>query len=487
MSKFRRSLVITFFSSTGATVAQFLVSLALARILSPSEIGVFSITVVFVNIAHIFRDFGVTTYLQREATLTPEKISASIGVLFTTSWMIAIALFSISGWIALWFKEPSIAPVMRVLALGFVFIPFGAITHALLVRDFSADKEAIVNVAGTLSYTSTCLGLAWLGHGTMSLAWANLANIVVCAIALFRYRPKDIPWMPSFRNWGSIVHFGLGALISNSASAINNSIPDLMLGKLSGARQVGLLSRAGSTVAIFSYIAGATVNYGALSYVSQSYNRGESLKPILNKAVALLTGIGWPILAVTVVLANQIVTALYGAKWLECVEAIPALAVAMAIGLLFNYVPIALTALGRPYLSAVPTVVTIIIRIVFGLLLFNGSLKSFAEAICIGTIAAAPIMAFQQWRYLDYHFKDMLIAVFPSAVVAIVCLLAALGMRAIMPPSIHALASVLIAAVPITIVWYLTLRLTRHSLVIELHHVSVGILHRLRRLISRAN
>ena len=78
MANLRRSLFITFCSSTGATVLKFVVSVLLARILSPSEIGVFSMTVVFVNFAHVFRDFGVNQYIQRENDLTPEKLQLSL-------------------------------------------------------------------------------------------------------------------------------------------------------------------------------------------------------------------------------------------------------------------------------------------------------------------------------------------------------------------------------------------------------------------------
>ena len=84
MVNIRRSLFITFFSSTGLTVIQFSVNLFLARLLSPAEIGVYSMTIVLINIAHIFQDFGVGSYLQREKDLTPEKLRAASGVIFTT-------------------------------------------------------------------------------------------------------------------------------------------------------------------------------------------------------------------------------------------------------------------------------------------------------------------------------------------------------------------------------------------------------------------
>ena len=182
MADLRRSLAINFFTASGATLMQFVVSILLARMLSPSEIGVFSMTIVFVNIAHIFRDFGVGGYLQREAELTPEKIRSAIGVLFTSSWLIALLLFMMSGWFGEWLQEPRVVPIMRVLSLGFLVIPFGSITNSLLVRELAAEKQAVVGAAGTISSCVSCVTLAVLGFGTMSIAWANLISVSVSAI-----------------------------------------------------------------------------------------------------------------------------------------------------------------------------------------------------------------------------------------------------------------------------------------------------------------
>jgi O-antigen/teichoic acid export membrane protein len=474
MTNLRRSLVINFFFSSGATIVQFIVSLLLARLLTPSEIGVFSMTVVFVNIAHIFRDFGVGTYVQHEPELTPEKLRAANGVLITSSWLIALILFLASDWIAAWFKEPQMAPVMKVLAVGFVFIPFGSVTHALLTREFAAGKQAIVTVVGTASYAVTCLVLAALGFGTMSMAWANLANILACAIAYAPLRPKNLPWMPSFRNWGKVVHFGIGTLLSNCAVAVNNALPDILLGKLGNARLVGLFSRASSTVSIFTYVAGTTVNYGSISYISQAHHRGESVGPLLDRATALLTGVGWPALALTMVLDREIISALYGVKWLDAVPAVPALAIAAAIGMAFNYTPIALTAIGKPYLSATSTIVVLISRIAFGFALFNGGIQQFAWAICGATLAAVPVMLAQHHKYLRHDLRSMMATLMPSLVVSIACGVVAEALKVILPP-MPAIATLLVMALPLALTWYVALRASRHLLVSEIHHLLSGL------------
>jgi O-antigen/teichoic acid export membrane protein len=479
MADLRRSLVINFFSSSGAAFLQFVVSVVLARILSPSEIGVYSMTIVFVNFAHVFRDFGVTSYLQREAELTPEKIRSAIGVVFTTSWLIAVLLFLASGWIGRWFNEPQIVPVMRVLSIGFLIIPFGAITSALLAREFAAEKQAIVNGVGTVSFCVSCVVFALLGHGSIGMAYANLINITACALAYVPLRPKGVPWLPAFHHWRSVAHFGAGSLLSNCAVALNNAIPDILLGKLGTARHVGLLSRANSTVTIFTHVAGSTVSYGAVSYLAQAYHRGESLVPVLSRATALLTGVGWAALALTAVLGQDIVLALYGPKWLECVPAILPLALAAAVAMMFHYIPMAVTAIGRPYLSALPVIATLATRIGFGVLLFDGSLLLFAWALCLATITSAPIIAMQQQRHFGFKTGVMLRAMAPSAVVALGSAAAGAILSFLMPSTLAPLVRLLVMAPVLALAWYLMLRVARHELLGEVHRLAAPVKARL--------
>lgn len=471
MADLRRSLIINFFSSSGAAFMRFVVSVLLARILSPSEIGVYSMTVVFVNLAHVFRDFGVSTYLQREPELTPDKIRSATGVVFSTSWVIATALFLSSESIGRWFQEPEIIPVMKVLSIGFLLIPFGSITAALLAREFAAEKQAIVNAVGTTSFCVSCVVLAKLGHGSMSLAYANLINITACALCYIPLRPKGMPWMPAFGHWRSVTNFGLGSLLSSCMDAVNNAIPDVLLGKLGNARQVGLLSRANSTVTIFTHVAGSTVSYGAVRYLAQAHHRGDSLVPVLTRATSLLTGVGWTALALTTVLGKDIVLALYGPAWLECVPAILPLSLAAAVSMIFHYVPFAVTAIGRPYLSAVPVATTLLSRIGFAVLLFDGTLAGFGWVLCLATLAAAPVVLIQQQRYFGFGAMALLRALLPSFFVTAGTAAVAALLALLLPSTLAPLVRLLLMFPVLALAWYLLLRASNHAMLDEVHRL----------------
>ncbi|SNS81743.1 Membrane protein involved in the export of O-antigen and teichoic acid [Noviherbaspirillum humi] len=483
MTNLRRSLIINFFSSSGAALMQFFVSVALARMLSPREIGVFSMTAVFVTVAHMFRDFGVANYIQREPNLTSDKIRSAIGVMYTTSWSLALIMFLTSPLLATWFHEPGMVPVMRVLALGFVIVPFGSLTHSMLIRELAADKQAYVTAAGTISYCVSCLILAAFGFGTMSLAWANLINICTCALAYVPLRPKEMPWLPSLRHWREVVHFGIGSMMTNCVDAINGVIPDTLLGKLGGAHHVGLFSRANSTVSIFNYAAGNTITYGAVSYLSQAHHRGDSLVPVLRRATRLLTGIGWPAFALSAVLARDLVVTLYGPNWADSAPAVAPLAMAAAITMLFQYTPSGLTAVGRPYLGALPLTAVLFSRIAFGYLLYDGSLVGFGWAVCLATAASGPVQIYLQSRYLNFSLRDLCSAITPSVVVTFICLLTGKTFQLLLPQTTPAIVRLLLIGPPMVAVWYVALHIAGHELAGEVNQLARGFKTRLGRLV----
>ncbi|MDN4035409.1 oligosaccharide flippase family protein [Massilia sp. YIM B02443] len=472
MANIRRSLYINFFASTGGTLIQFAVSLVLARMLSPSDIGVYSMTIVLINIAHVFQDFGIGSYLQREKDLTQEKLRAAMGVFFTTSWLMAAAIYASSDWFGRWFNEPQMAPVMKILAICFALIPFASTTHSLLTREFAATKQAWVSIISTVVSAVTCLGLAHLGFGTASMAWANLANIVTCCLAYIPLRPEYLPWLPSLRHWRRVLHFGIGSLLTNCLAATNHSIPDILLGKLGNATLVGFFSRANSTVTIFFHIAGSTANYGSESYLAQAHHRGECVGELLNKATTLLTGIAWTAFALTYVFSKEIIIVLYGEKWLPSVPAMDGLLVACAVGTIFNYSPAAMSAIGKPHLAALPVATTLLSRIAFALALFDGSIWSFSWIICAATIVATPVLIIQHRIYFHHGFATMLAALWPSAAVALICMTGAAILKMSLPASLAPMSVLLVLFLPLACLWYCALRMTGHPLTAEIHGIA---------------
>jgi hypothetical protein len=145
------------------------------------------------------------------------------------------------------------------------------------------------------------------------------------------------------------------------------------------------------------------------------------------------------------------------------------------IGMMFNYSSIALTAIGRPYLAAGPVIVFLLTQATFGFLFFDGHIERYSWVICAASIASAPVMIMQNRVYLHHRFSTLLIALWPSALVTIICITSAWFLKMMLPSSLPAMATLLILAIPLATIWYLALRITSHPLANELHDLASGL------------
>ncbi len=82
LTSVRRALAIAMAENQLTFALQFATAVIVARLLTPSEIGVYSIAVITLSAAHVIRDFGVVAYLVKEAELSVEKIRAASGLSF---------------------------------------------------------------------------------------------------------------------------------------------------------------------------------------------------------------------------------------------------------------------------------------------------------------------------------------------------------------------------------------------------------------------
>lgn len=418
---FRRAFLVNLASSTGGVATRFVLGLLLARLLQPAELGLYALGLGAFSVAQLLRDAGVSAYLQREPELTPARFSACLGLLMFTTFMATAALLGLAEPLAQHFDQPGLVAVLQVLALGLLLSAYGSVMASLQLRELAATRIAFVSRIGTLAHAGVALLLSLQGWGALGLAWAQVASILVCGLAYAGMRTGRL-WRPSVRGWAEVLGFGVGALLVGLLGGVNGVLPDLWLGRLGSAHLVGLLGRAQGTVGLLQAVAGHALSFGALPVLAGRHARAESLEPALHRATALLTGLGWPLLALTVAYREPLVLLLYGPAWADCTPAVLPLALTAALGLVFSQLGAALAAVGRPALAAWPTGVTLTSRVVLGVLLFDGSLVSFAWALFAAACLALPVQLWLSARYLGQSPRLLWAALGGSALTTVAVL-----------------------------------------------------------------
>lgn len=429
----RGKIALQFVVNNWTIVTNFALSLLLARLLSPTDIGIFSMSAVLISVAHVFRDFGVAAYIKQTKTLTDETIRAAMGVLIATSWAVsAILFFGASAW-AEFLREPRIVEVVYVLALGFVFVPFGAIPSAILTRRMEVGKTSKVALVSNLSHFFVCLGFAKLGFGHMTMAWANLVDILVCGVGYRMVLAERLPLWPSFKGWRQVTRFGVGNVLPSLLQRVDAAIPDLALGRQSTAADVGLFSRANSTVNLLGEAINPTIQYFALPYLAQVHHSKGRIDQEFLHATSVLNAVVFPALVAIAVLAPELVTFLFGEKWLPSAQAVPWLCVAFALSSMFAITTPAVTSIGKPSAATWPFIILVMAKVFLAFTLFDGTLERFAMSVALAQFVSLPLFLIVNKVYLRISIVDWIRSVVPVLVLGIISYVASSGVRLLIP------------------------------------------------------
>jgi O-antigen/teichoic acid export membrane protein len=342
----RKALAFSFLDRYSGLILSIVSSMMIARLLSPAEVGVFSVAMVMLGYLSSLRDFGAGQYLLQEKQLTNDRVRATWTVQLGLGIAFSLIVFVASGPVAGFYNEPRMRDIMHVLALNFAISPFGSLTYAWLMREMRFESLAVMRFCGTLCGACTSVGLAWWGWGPISLAYGSLVATVVNALIAIRFRPATFPWLPGFTEVRRVLSFGGKITMTTVINTVAGSTAELVLGKVHGMAATGMYSRAQGLAAMFHRLVMDATNSVALPMFAKQAREQTSPVESFLRATAYITAIGWAFFLGMFFLAHPVIRLLYGDQWDGAVNVVRLLAMASMISLPAAMCSVAMTGSG---------------------------------------------------------------------------------------------------------------------------------------------
>lgn len=113
MISIRKAVIISFAENYSTMFIGIIGIMLIARLLTPAEIGIYSVASAVTGIAQMMRDFGVSNYLIQERELTRERIQTALTIAIITSWAAGGILYFSSSWVAVFYDEPGLADLVK--------------------------------------------------------------------------------------------------------------------------------------------------------------------------------------------------------------------------------------------------------------------------------------------------------------------------------------------------------------------------------------
>ncbi len=330
MADLKKAVLISVGEKYIVFVLQFVSSVVLARILSPHEIGIFSIGSLVLSLSHALRDLGISNYIIQEKELTPQRLQTAATITLAMSWLLAVVALLVSGPVAAFYREEGVGQVLVVLSLNFFILPFGSVSAALLRRKMQFGRLIRINLASAFTHAAVGIGLCYHGVGFIGLAWAGVAGTVVSVVLTLLISEREVTARPALGEWRHVLQTGGRFAGASLLWEFGLSAPEMIVGKTMSVESAGYLGRAQGVVGLAYRSLMEGLMPVLMPFFAQSHRGGEDVLQHFLKSVRYLSALSFPIFACMAVAMDAIVLLLYGEQWNGAVEPARILCAGMA-------------------------------------------------------------------------------------------------------------------------------------------------------------
>ena len=109
-------------------------TLLVVRLLTPVDYGLLAMATVFVAFLTMFSELGLGPAVIQRRDVDVPMLKRVFGVILVIHVSLTLLLMIAAPWIAQFYREPRVSPVVRVLSLQFVIAALGVIPDAMLQR-----------------------------------------------------------------------------------------------------------------------------------------------------------------------------------------------------------------------------------------------------------------------------------------------------------------------------------------------------------------
>ena len=421
-SKIAPSLLWKILELGGTQGIQFIVSVILARILSPDEFGTIALITIFITIANTFVQSGFATALIQKKDVRDDDYSSVMWVSLACAVVMYFILYLSAPLISGYYAIPVLVPLIRVT--GIILFPGAlvSIQTSYVARNMQFRKLFIGSLAAVILSGTAAIILAVNGAGVWALSIQQIIYyfaMMLVMLFLISWKPKFVIAMNRVKEFFS---FGWKILVAGLIDTIWTNVYGLIIGKKYSTAELGGYNRGDQFPKLIATNLGAALQSVMLPVYSTIQNDKEDLKNMLRSTIRYSSFILMPMMAGLMGVAKPLVSVLLTDKWLFCVPYLQILAAGYALYPIHTANLQAINAQGRSDLflkleiiKKISGIIFLFIGLQFGILIML-ALKTLNELVC------AVINSQPNKKLLGYGFIEQLTDILPTIICSVIML-----------------------------------------------------------------
>ena len=291
----------------------------LARLLSPTEFGIFAAAVTVIELARPLGSLSVDHALVQSKSLSAETVAFASLFAIGLSSIVALLIVINADAVRLLYDDPEVPDLLAALALSLPLSTVSGLLLAVLRRKLAFRELSITVLLSSAVAAMTSVAVAVLGGGVWALVAGYYADLVLRAFFALRLVRLRLVRPRLGDEARRLLRFGGGTTLSLTLNFWALHGDYVVIGSALGAKPLGFYSRAYQLISTVPGMLGNLHNM----VLFPAFSRAQSDRTYLQRALLVGTeataALTLPLCAWGLVLGPEVIVVLLGPGWDEAI------------------------------------------------------------------------------------------------------------------------------------------------------------------------
>ena len=230
----------------------FVVSIVLARLLTPDDYGLIGIILIFTAICNAIINSGFSTALIRKKNITENDYNTAFIVNIVLSFILYVVLCLGAPLIADFFCREELTLLTRVSSFSMIIGGLAIVQQTRLTKRIDFKTQTKISLISSVISGLIGIVMAYLGYGVWALVVQGLSSQTLRTAMLWFYNK----WMPTLtfsrNSFRELFGFGWKMMVSSVLDSFWTQLYQVVVGKFYSPATLGQYTRAKQFSQMFS-------------------------------------------------------------------------------------------------------------------------------------------------------------------------------------------------------------------------------------------
>lgn len=399
------------------------ITILLARLITPEAYGVVALTMVFIGFSDIFILNGFNIALIRKETVDEIDYSTVTTMSLVFTVFMYLIIFVTAPYAASFYKSPDLCLVLRIITILLFFRSIVSVIRAKGTRELQFKRMVISAFISNVSAGVIALVLAYLGWGIWALVAQQLLAGFLDMIILMHIFRWHLSLKISFSVVKGMLKFTVGVLGTSFLDFLGNNVSSLIIGKSYSTKDLGYYNRANILPETIGLNAYNSINSVLLPTLASLQNDRVAMKRVTRKVMSLTEYIILPMMFGLIGVANVLIPVLLTDKWVSSIPLMYFCCISFAINPIRAIGYNVFYARGDSRLSVnieILRATLMIVGILIVILVFQEALIYVLLSNALISLVVAGATHYRVKSCIGYSFRELYSDVFPSLVMSLI-------------------------------------------------------------------